>query len=186
MPFTVIYDACVLYPFHLRDLLIRVAQAGLVHARWSEAILREWYDALVEDRPELAVRLVRTKMLMNDAIRDVLIEDYEALIPGLDLPDPNDRHVLAAAIKSGAQVIVTHNLRDFPPAAIERYGIEAQHPDAFVLNLIDLNASAVAEAIVAMELDLASRPGIPYVLAALERADLKDSVEVLKSLFEEK
>jgi len=84
-------------------------------------------------------------MLMNDAIRDVLVEDYEALIPGLDLPDPNDRHVLAAAIKSGAQVIVTHNLRDFPPAAIERYGIEAQHPDAFVLNLIDLNASAVAE-----------------------------------------
>lgn len=185
MPFTVIYDACVLYPFHLRDLLIRVAQAGLVHARWTEAILDEWFNSLTEDRPELALRLLRTRSLMNDALRDVLVEDYQDLISGLTLPDPDDRHVLAAAIKAGAQVIVTHNIRDFPASAIERYGIEAQHPDEFVFNLIDLNASAVADAIQAMELGLASRPGVAYVLACLENVGLTRSVAAISPFLQQ-
>ncbi len=181
MPFTVVYDACVLYPFHIRDILIRVAQTGLVHARWTDAILDECFENLAANRPDIADRLPRTRELMNSAIRDVLVEGYEPLIAGLELPHDNDRHVLAAAIKAGAQVIVTTNLRHFPPDKIEP--IEAQDPDTFIFNLIDLSAEAVAEAIVSMEADLRSRPGLDYVLKALASSGLARSVKALKPFF---
>lgn len=109
--FTVIYDANVLYPNLLRDLLIRVAQAGLVRARWTDEILGEVFRNLTKNRPDLdPERLVRTRTLMNEAIRDVLVTGYEPLVEVLDLPDPDDRHVLAAAIKVGAQTIITNDL----------------------------------------------------------------------------
>lgn len=114
--YTVIYDANVLYPSVLRDLLIRVAQARLVRARWTDRILDETFRNLVANRPDLDPRaLARTRTLMNEAIPDVLVTGYEPLIGILDLPDPDDRHVLAAAIKVGAQMIVTDNLRAFRP-----------------------------------------------------------------------
>jgi predicted nucleic acid-binding protein len=184
VPFTVIYDANVLYPFHLRDILIRVAQAGLVHARWTDKILDEWFDNLTEQRPELTERLKRTRTLMSESIRDVLVQNYENLIDGLKLPHDKDRHVLAAAIKAGAQVIVTFNTKHFPPEAIDPYGtqeMEAQHPDTFLFNVIDLNPKAVAQVIRDIEADLQSRPGIPYVLEALANAGLARSVEAIKA-----
>lgn len=184
MPFTVIYDANVLYPFHLRDILIRVAQAGLVHARWTEKILDECFGNLIEQRPELAERLKRTRGLMNESIRDVLVQNYENLIDGLKLPHDEDRHVLAAAVKAGAQVIVTFNTKHFPPEAIDPKGtqeMEAQDPDTFLFNLIDLNPGTVAHVIRDIEADLQSRPGIPYVLEALAKAGLPRSVEAIKA-----
>jgi hypothetical protein len=91
----------VLYPNLLRDLLIRVAQAGLVQAKWTNEILEETFRNVKEDRPDLDLAMLdRTRELMGRAIRDVLIKDYEPLIPMLELPDANDRHVLAAAIKA--------------------------------------------------------------------------------------
>lgn len=183
MPFTVIYDANVLYPFHLRDILIRVAQAGLVHARWTDKILDECFENLSKQRPELAERLKRTRALMNESIRDVLVQNYENLIDGLKLPHDEDRHVLAAAVKAAAQVIVTLNTKHFPPDAIDPNGLqemEAQDPDTFLFNLIDLNPKAVAEVIRDIEADLQSRPGIPYVLEALAKAGLPRSVEAIK------
>ena len=183
MPFTVIYDANVLYPFHLRDILIRVAQAGLVHARWTDKILDEWFDNLTEQRPELTERLKRTRTLMNESIRGVLVQNYENLIDGLKLPHDKDRHVLAAAIKAGAQIIVTLNTKHFPPDAIDPKGIqemEAQDPDTFLFNLIDLNPQVVARVIREIEADLKTRPGIPYVLDALANAGLPGSVEAVK------
>lgn len=183
MPFTVIYDANVLYPFHLRDILIRVAQAGLVHARWTDEILDECFDNLIEQRPELAERLRRTRRLMDESIRDVRVQNYENLINGLKLPHDEDRHVLAAAIKAGAQVIVTFNTKHFPPEAIDPKGIqemEAQDPDTFLFNVIDLNPQAVAKVIREIEADLQSRPGIPYVLEALAKAGLTRSVEAIE------
>jgi predicted nucleic acid-binding protein len=114
MPFTVIYDANVLYPNSLRDLLIRIAQAGLVQAKWTEAILDETFRNLKIDRPDLdEAKLDRTRALMNAAIRDVLVTGHEPLIEVVDLPDADDRHVLAAAIKANAQLIVTENTKDF-------------------------------------------------------------------------
>ena len=103
MAFVAVYDASVLYPSTTRDLLIRIAQAGLVQARWTDAILDEVFTNLAKNRPDLnPVKLGRTRELMAGAIRDVLVVGYEPLIDALDLPDPDDRHVLAAAIRARA------------------------------------------------------------------------------------
>lgn len=100
MPFIIVYDANVLYPSLLRNLLIRVAQADLVQAKWTDRIMDEVFRNLKEKRPDLdTAPLDRTRKLMNDAIEDVLIEGYEPLVEILELPDADDRHVLAAAIK---------------------------------------------------------------------------------------
>ncbi|MCP1573019.1 MULTISPECIES: PIN domain-containing protein [Herbaspirillum] len=146
-PFTVVYDACVLYPAPLRDFLMWLGLSGCFRARWSQAIHDEWKRNLLINRPDLnPAQLDRTSALMDRAIPDSLVEGYETLIPGLTLPDPDDRHVLATAIRCGASVIVTFNERDFPAQALIPYGIEAQHPDEFAHNLLDLDPAAVAAA----------------------------------------
>jgi predicted nucleic acid-binding protein len=121
MAFTVVYDANALYPNSLRDLLIRIAQAGLVQAKWTNEILDETLGSLRRNRPDISQdKINRLRDLMNAAVPDCLVTGYEPLIEGLKLPDAKDRHVLAAAIKAGAQVIVTRNLKDFPPAICSR------------------------------------------------------------------
>ena len=103
--------------------------------------------SVLADRPDLTrVQLERARDLMNVAVPDGLVEGYHSLIAGLTLPDPRDRHVLAAAIRAGAGAIVTFNLKDFPPEMLQSYGIEAQHPDAFVLDLLDRDHRKVCEA----------------------------------------
>ena len=133
--FTALYDACVLYPAPLRDLLMRLAITDLFRARWTDQIHEEWIRSVLEDRPDLTrEQLERTKQLMNSHVRDSVVSGYEDLIDGLQLPDPDDRHVLAAAIRTRASVIVTFN------------GLEAQHPDEFITHLLDLNPAAVCSA----------------------------------------
>jgi predicted nucleic acid-binding protein len=115
LPVTAVYDANVLYPAPVRDLFIRLPQAGLVRARWTETIHEEWIRSVPKDNPHLsAERLARTRTPMNEAVRDCLVTGYEDLVASLSLPDPDDRHVLAAAIRAGADVIATCNLADFP------------------------------------------------------------------------
>lgn len=143
MQFVVLLDACVLYPAPLRDFLIRLATTGLYAAKWTNQIHDEWIRNVLKKRPELEKQLLRTKQRMNTAIPDSLVTDYQALIDGLSLPDPNDLHVLAAAIRSNAQIIVTFNLKDFPAEALEPYGLEAMHPDVFVEHQFDLSQSGV-------------------------------------------
>lgn len=146
-PFTAVYDACVLYPEMLRSFLMHLATSGRYRARWTADIRGEWREAILRARPDVdPAALDRTALLMESAVDDALVTGYEGLIAGLVLPDPDDRHVLAAAIRCGADVIVTVNLRDFPAAALQAYGIEAQHPDEFVEYLFDLDSSAVAAA----------------------------------------
>lgn len=126
MPFVVVYDANVLYPNTLRDLCIRIARAGLVQAKWTEQILDEALQSRISRHPDTPPeKLSRLRELINRAVPDCLVINYEPLIEGLKLPDPDDRHVLAAAIKAGAQVIVTANLRDFPPDALAPWGVAA-------------------------------------------------------------
>jgi nucleoside-diphosphate-sugar epimerase len=84
---------------------------------------------------------------MNEAVRDCLVTGYEELIGSLTLPDPDDRHVLAAAIRAGAEVIVTYNLTDFPAETLARFDIEAQHPDDFLVSLLDVAAAVVCAAV---------------------------------------
>jgi hypothetical protein len=184
MPFTALYDACVLYPASLRDLLVRLARTNLFRARWTDEILDECFRNIVARRPDLSVdALERTRDLMNQSIRDVLVDGYQTLISNLDLPDPGDRHVLAAAIRCGAEVIVTSNLRHFPSDKLAPYQMEAQHPDEFVLNLIDLDPVAVATVVREQAAALKNPPlSVGDVLAALESAGLVQSAAGLRSL----
>ena len=137
------YDANVLYPASLRDLLIRLGQTGLVRARWTERILDEMTHAILRTQPHLARLLRRTRHLMNEAIPNVLVGDYESLIPDLRLPDTGDRHVLAAAIRAKAEIIVTSNLRDFPRDALEPHGIKAMNPDEFLCCVLEMDPAQV-------------------------------------------
>lgn len=185
MTFTALYDANVLHPASLRDLLIRLGATGLFRARWTERILDETIESILRRRPDLgADRLARTRSLMCEAVADCLVEGYEPLIEALNLPDPDDRHVLAAAIRCSAQVIVTSNLKDFPESALEPFNIEAQTPDVFVLHLVELAPARVATVVqqqasslraptatVDELLDHLSTSALPLSVAAL-RADL--------------
>lgn len=174
MPLVVVLDACVLHPAPVRDLLIRLALAGMVRARWTERIMEECFASIRSRRPELpAAALDRTRVLMREAIPDWEVTGFEDLIEGLQLPDPQDRHVLAAAIRASAQVIVTANLKDFPPAALAPHGIEAQHPDDFVLERLDETPLLVAQVLMEQAAALRSPPRtVEDVLAALEDAGL--------------
>jgi len=146
--FTVVYDACVLYPAPLRDLLMHLALTDLFRARWTEDIHDEWIRNVLANRPDLTrEQLERTRTLMNANVRDCVVEGYRDLIPSIELPDPDDRHVLAAAIRARADAIVTFNLDDFPAARLQPYGIEAQHPDEFIQHLVDLNQARVCAAV---------------------------------------
>lgn len=154
-----LYDACVLYPAPLRDLLMHLAVAGACQARWSERIHDEWIRNVLANRPDLrAEQLARTRELMNAHTLDAVVIAFEPLIATLTLPDPDDRHVLAAAIKGSAEIIVTYNLRDFPAEALTPYGLEALHPDAFITQLIELDASTVCLAVSRQRASLRNPP----------------------------
>lgn len=129
-------DANVLYSAPLRDLLLRLAFTGLFQARWSPDIDDEWTRTLLAARPELASQIALTHAMMHRALPDALVTGYQSRIAGLSLPDPDDRHVLAAAITAAADVIVTFNLKDFPDSALAPYGVEAEHPDAFLQSFV--------------------------------------------------
>jgi len=185
MAFVVIYDACVLYPAPLRDLLIRLAAKGLVRARWTDQILDECFRNILINRPDLnEASLQRTRDLMNRAIPDVLVTGFEKLIAGLDLPDADDRHVLAAGIRAGAQVIVTANLDDFPANKLTPYAIEAQHPDEFVMHQIDLAAGLVCATVSEQATSLKSpHRTVSDVLDTLRDNGLVQTVARLRELF---
>jgi predicted nucleic acid-binding protein len=185
MAFIVVYDACVLYPAPLRDLLVRLASKGVVRARWSETILDECFRNILEQRPDLKPEaLTRTRQLMTTAVADSIVTGFEELVDGLSLPDPDDRHVLAVAIRAGAQTIVTFNLKDFPDAKLAPYDIEAQHPDEFVLDTIDLAPGTVTQVISEQAAALKNPPlSIGDLLDTLREQGLVRSVAKLRELF---
>jgi hypothetical protein len=147
MALTVFLDANVLYPAELRSFLMYLADAGLFQAKWSDAVHQEWISSLLKNRRDLTRRqLMRTRLLMERAAPDALVTGYDALIPKLTLPDPDDRHVFAAAIHSGSEIILTKNLKHFPSQLLRRYGIRAQPPEGFVLGLLAADHRGVADA----------------------------------------
>lgn len=181
MAFTVVFDANVLYPAAQRDLLIRLAQRGLFRGRWTERILDEMQRAIEHRQPRLAGRLERTRQLMNRAVADCLVEGYEQLVDALVLPDADDRHVLAAAIRCGAQVIVTDNLNDFPSDRLDPYGIEAQSADEFLLHLVNLNPIVVATTLEQQACALAKPPQtVDNLLVTLANSGLVRTVATLR------
>jgi len=157
--FTAFLDASVLYPAPLRDLLLELAVSDLYRAKWSDAVHDEWINALLRTRTDLTrERLERTRNLMNAHTRDAVVMGYEDLIEVLKLPDPDDRHVLAAAIKGRADLIVTANLKDFPAKALDQWGIEAQHPDEFLTHQFHLSQPVFLKAVKTVRLRLKNPP----------------------------
>jgi len=131
-------DANVLYPAPLRDYLLHLASLGVYEPVWTAAIQDEWLRNLVKARPDInRAALEATQRALDKAFPGSNVTNYESLIEGLSLPDPNDRHVLAAAIKGQAQIIVTANLKDFPTNALIPHSIRAEHPDVFISGCID-------------------------------------------------
>lgn len=177
-------DACVLYPASVRDLLLHLADAGLYTPKWTDRIHDEWTRNLLLNRPDLtAGQLQRTTGAMNGAFPDATVQKYEALIRSIDLPDPDDCHILAAAIRGQAQVIVTANLKDFPNDYLSQFDIEAQHPDGFINNLLELSP---AEALRAFQTQVANLRNPPKtaqeVIQTLRKANLETTADRLTAM----
>lgn len=149
-----VLDACVLFPAPIRDLFMHLALLDMFQAKWTEQIHEEWIRNLLRVRPDLSRRqLNRTRDLMNSHVRDCLVSGHESLLDDIELPDQDDRHVVAAAIHCGAEVIVTFNIRDFPSNAIKKYGLLAIPPDEFIIGLAKRDHEKV---MIAFERQLAS------------------------------
>lgn len=146
--YTALLDANVLVPIRLTDLLMQLAVDDLYRPKWTTDIHREWINVLKRKRPDISLdRLERRRSQMDDRARDSLVTGYKSLESDLCLPDENDRHVLAAAIVGKCHVIVTYNLKDFPIKVLSEFDIEAQHPDIFLTNHLDLFPGKFCEAI---------------------------------------
>lgn len=171
---TALLDANVLYPAPLRDLFLQLAVTDLFKAKWTADIHREWIEALMRDEPwRDRAALERTRGLMDTATRDSLVTGYEPWIETLLLPDPDDRHVLAAAIVGRCDVIVTRNLKDFPEAALAPFGMEAQHPDEFVYDHLAVAPGVVCGAVRKVRARLLKPSyGVEEYLATLTRQGL--------------
>lgn len=143
--FTVVLDANVLYGARLRSLLMELSVSGLFRAKWTDDIHLEWMTAVSRDRGIDIAKLTTTRKLMDQAVPDALVTGYKDLIDALTLPDPKDRHVLAAAIVCNASAIVTFNQKDFPENAIARYGLHTKHPDAFIMDVEGLEPGILVQ-----------------------------------------
>lgn len=139
-----VLDANVLYPAPLRDFLLRLAQVDQFSPRWSNEIHLEWTRNLLKNRPDLKImQLERTCHAMDNAFEEANVTGYKNLLTELDLPDKDDKHVLAVAIKSAADIIITFNKRDFPARNLKLYDIDCKDPDEFIGSLLKSNLSKV-------------------------------------------
>jgi len=178
--FRAVLDANVLYPFSLRDTLLRLAELELYTPLWSARILEEMTRNLVEHRitGEQAAR-IETAVRAAFEEAEVDAADIERLEPAMT-NDPKDRHVLAAAVAADSELIVTLDLDDFPPAACEPLGVEAIHPDQFLLDLYDLNPEAVRAALEEQAADLNPPWPLEQLLGALTTAGVPRFVETIR------
>jgi hypothetical protein len=137
-PSVAVFDACILYPFHLRNIVVQAAVDRLVEARWTDTIHEEWIRNLAAATPAVSIeRLQITRQLMNDALPMAKVSGYERHISAVKLPDPDDRHVVAAGVAADASLILTWNLGDFPPRELKKFGLRRETPDAFLAGLYD-------------------------------------------------
>lgn len=184
-PFVVILDANVLFPFRVRDVLLTFAHDGLFRARFTEEIMAEWTQNLLELKPSLKKSIKSQVDMIRQTFDECFVTGHMPLIEGLGMPDKDDRHVLAAAIRCSAQVIVTENKRDFPPDLLDEYDIEVLGADEMLVNTYELFPVEAARALGKVRgryknprmnvseflLDL-TRAGLPK-LAAIARRDIE-------------
>lgn len=185
--YAAVLDANVLVPNALCDTLLRLAERGFYRPLWTELILNEARWTVEKVHPELSGELIRGRFeAMNATFEDALVEGWEAACAGMDLPDENDRHVVAAAVRGGGQSIVTFNLRDFPEHLIKPYDIEVKDPDEFLLDQLDLHPGAALQALREQAADLARPPSdLSGVLNRLERCGVPQFADAIRLLAEE-
>lgn len=179
--FTCVLDTNVIYPIEIRDLLFWFAYYDLYTPKWSVHIFEEWENVMKRkgvSEKEIENRISRA----NKAFPDALVNNYGQLIDGLELPDSDDRHVLAAAIKTNANVIVTNNLKDFPVDYLASFGLMAKTADDFLTDIIDLNPETAIEAFRELVLNRTNPDLDAYqVLDVLRNRDLKATADYLHS-----
>lgn len=178
----VIYDACVLYPAPLRDVLVSLAVTRLFRARWTADIHDEWIRNLLDDRSDLIrEQLERTRDFMDRAVPDSLVTGYQGLIGSLPLPDRDDEHVLAAAIHSRARLIITLNVKHFPSRILSNYGVETRRPDDFIVQLLEDHPVEVVTALGKQRRRLSRPPqSVEQLLDTLLRQGLGRTVKLLR------
>lgn len=163
---------------------MQLALTDLFRAKWTMQIHEEWMGKLLENRGMKREKLERIRDLINASVRDCLVKGYEPLIKAVlaqELPDPDDAHVIAAAIHSRADMIVTKNTKDFPASVLDRHHIEAQHPDEFIMNQMDFNEPIVVEAARLCRMRLKNPPcTVADYLKMLERNELPETVSRLR------
>ena len=179
--FSVVYDACVLYPPSLRDLLTRLALTDLFKARWTDQIHEEWINAVLRQGKHDRSKLERSRDLMDKHVLDAKVYNYESLIEGLTLPDQDDRHVLAAAIKANADAIISFNAKDFPSQVLKQYDIELIHPDDFIYYQFELNTALCCQVVKGQRLALKNPPQTTEAfLTILKKQSLPKTVSILE------
>ena len=172
-PKRVLLDACVLFPAVLRDILLGCARAGLFSPCWSPRILAEWAHTAQRRGPDAGTAAVAAITALRAAFPDAETLPDAATETLLDLPDPADAHVLAAALAARADLLVTQNLRDFPARALAPHGLRAQSPDDFLMTLWLAEPETVATAVAAVQTETARHSGRPQPLRPLlKRAKL--------------
>lgn len=165
--FIALLDANVLWPISLCDILLRAAEAALYQPAWSKDILGELVSSLMRERPELDPDRIKARVAdMRDHFPEAMTAGYEALMPAM-LNEPGDHHVLAAAIHAHAAVIVTDNVRDFPPLACDPYGIDVQTADDFLCHLWHLDPTKMARIVQEAADALKNPPKNPEELIAI-------------------
>jgi len=180
--FTCVLDTNVIYPIEIRDLLLWFAHYDLFTPKWSQHIFDEWKNVMKKKGVEQR-EINKRVSIVNEAFPDALVENYTSLIEGLQLPDEKDRHVLAAAIKTNANLIVTNNLKDFPNSYLDKFGLSAKSADDFLTDIIDLNQESASLAFRKLVLNR-KRPNLDEfdVLEAFRRNGIKDAADYLHSL----
>lgn len=177
-----VYDASILYSTQLRDFLVRLALGEIVRAHWSERIYEEWMRNVEADYPDITEEdLQRIRSLMDKALPGASITGHEDRIEDLSLPDLSDRHVLAAAIHARVDYIVTFNVRDFPVAELETWGVEATRPDELIAGLFDQVPDRILEVASAHRQSLTRPSKSPdEYLQLLRGCGLEETTQLLK------
>lgn len=172
--YTVLLDANVLYPAPLRDVLVEIARNKIYKARWTNRIHDEWIRNLLKNRSDIKrTSLERTRDLMNEFVPNCLVTNYEYIIDTLELPDPDDRHVLAAAMAGRCDAIITFNLHHFPKDVCMTYGVDVLDPDTFLCSQMELATGAFCGSIKEIRQRLRNPPQtIDEYLGTLKRQRL--------------
>ncbi len=179
--FSVVFDPRVLYPAPLRDTLMRMALADLYKAHWTDQSHDTWISELPPNGQHSSEKIEQIRTLIDANVRDCIVTGYEHVIEGLDLPNPNNRHILAAAIRCNADAIITKNIDDFPEAALAPYDIEALHPDDFIFYQIDMAPVKCCDIFKKQRQALKSPPlNVDSFLTSLLKQELPQSVSKLK------